>query len=55
VLTTETLKDPRYSGAVVVLAPGLSGYPLTTVDLQRLAQLPPIATGKGLIAIRRPD
>lgn len=51
-LTTETLQDPKYVGATVVLAPGLSGYPLTTIDLQRLAQLPVIAAGSGLVAVR---
>jgi uncharacterized membrane protein len=54
-LTTETLKDKRYAGAVVVLAPGLTGYPLTDVDLEALARLPPIAAGQGLLAVRRPD
>ena len=54
-LTPETLKDPRNAGAVVVLAPGLSGYPLTAVELEELAQSPPIAAGKGLLAVRRPD
>jgi uncharacterized membrane protein len=53
-LTTETLNDPKYVGATVVLAPGLSGYPLTTLDLQKLGQLPLIAEGSGLVAIRRP-
>ena len=48
-------RDPRYAGAAVVLAPGLSGYPLTTIDFQKLAQLPSIAVGNGLVAIRRPD
>lgn len=54
VLTAETLGDPRYSGATIVLAPEVSGYPFTTVELEELARLPPIAKGRGLLAVRRP-
>lgn len=54
VLTTDTLQDPRYAGATLVLAPGLSGYPLTTTDLDQLIQLPRVAEGRGLLAVRRP-
>jgi uncharacterized membrane protein len=53
VLTTDTLHDPRYAGATLVLAPGVSGYPLTTTDLEQLVRLPPIAEGPGLLAVRR--
>jgi hypothetical protein len=53
VLTTDTLHDPRYADAALVLAPGLSGYPLTAPDLEQLVRLPPIAEGRGLLAVRR--
>jgi uncharacterized membrane protein len=54
-LTPETLKEARYRGATIVLAPGVNGFPFTSAELEELEQLPRVAQGHGLIAVRRPD
>jgi len=54
-LTSDTLNDPKYRGAAIVLAPGLNAYPLTTAEFQDLEHLPVIASRQGLIAVRRPN
>ena len=52
-LTNESLTDPRYAGAVLLLAPELSGYPLSTADLHALSQRPLIAqSASGLLVVR---
>jgi len=53
VLTPDTLHDQRYADATLVLAPGLSAYPLTATDLEQLVRLPSIAERRGLLAVRR--
>jgi hypothetical protein len=53
VLTPDTLHDQQYAGATLVLARGLSGYPLTATELEQLVRLPPIAERRGLLAVRR--
>ena len=51
-LTRETLSDPKYAGAVTLLAPALNAYPLAKDELGRLAgQAQAI---RGLIVVRRP-
>ena len=53
-LTKETLADPRYAGAAVVLAPAMSAYPMDA-ELKSLVQHPAIlSTGTGLVVIRNP-
>jgi uncharacterized membrane protein len=54
VLTHVTLNDPRYAGAVLLLAPALSAYPLTPADSAALYGLPVATpTPPGLVAVRR--
>lgn len=53
-LTKYTLNDSRYSRAVLLLAPGVSAYPLLSGDLAPLFGMPVIAqTPSGLIAVQR--
>jgi uncharacterized membrane protein len=53
-LTRDTLNDPQFAGAVLLLAPGLSAYPLTSADTGPLYALPVITrTPSGVIAVRR--
>ncbi len=52
-LTNESVVDPRYAGAALLLAPGLSGYPLSAGDLEALSQRPFIAlSAEGLLVVR---
>jgi len=54
-LTPETLRNPRYAGAVVLIAQGIGAYPFQTGDLDGLHQLPSIrAMPGGLLAVRAP-
>jgi uncharacterized membrane protein len=53
-LSDVTLNDPRYARAVLLLAPAVSAYPLTSADMSRLYRLPvAMATPPGLVAVRR--
>jgi uncharacterized membrane protein len=53
-LTKESLADPRYAGAAIVLAPAMSAYPMDA-ELDSLAQRPAIlATAEGLVVVRNP-
>jgi hypothetical protein len=52
-LTRQTLADPRYRGAPIVLAPGLNGYPFAPGELDALARQPAaIVTPAGLVIAR---
>ena len=52
-LTTESLRDPRYAGAVVLLAPGLSTYPLSTAEFEALSQREAVdRSDEGLLVVR---
>jgi hypothetical protein len=52
-LTNESLRDPRYAGAALLLAPGLSAYPLSTADLEALSRREAAArTEDGLLIVR---
>lgn len=54
VLTKDTLNDSRYARAMLVLAPGVSAYPLTSADIEHLNALPVTTRGpSGLIAVQR--
>jgi uncharacterized membrane protein len=53
-LTHDTLRDPQYAGAAIVLAPRLSGYPLTPDELATLSRWPSItSTPDGVLVVRR--
>lgn len=53
-LTNDSMSDPRYAGAVLVLAPELGAYPLSRQDIASLVSLrPAIDTPDGLIAVKR--
>ena len=53
-LTSQTLGDPRFAGAAIVLAPGLSAYPFDADGLAPLLLLPEILrTPEGLLVVRR--
>ena len=52
-MTREGLRDPRNAGATIILAPGVSAYPLSDDELAALERLPPVAhLSAGLIAVR---
>ena len=52
-LTNESIRDPRYAGAVLLLAPGLSAYPLSTAELEALSQREVVArSDEGLLVVR---
>ena len=52
-LTKETLRDPRYAGAAILLAPRVSGYPLTPDELAALSRFPVVAsTPDGVLVVR---
>ena len=52
-LTRESIGDPRYAGAALLLAPGLSTYPLSPAEFEALSQREVIArSGEGLLAVR---
>jgi uncharacterized membrane protein len=54
-LTNETLEDPRFAGAAIVLAPGLSAYPFDANGLAPLLLLPEVLrTREGLLVVRGP-
>ena len=54
VLTDETLSDPQYKAAILLLAPGMGAYPLSSEEVARLATLQSVAQlPGGLIAVRR--
>jgi uncharacterized membrane protein len=54
-LTPETLRDTRYAGAALVLAPRVNAYPFTTEELKPLAMLPPVLPAvDGVLVVRRP-
>ncbi|MBI2827908.1 MAG: DUF2079 domain-containing protein [Acidobacteria bacterium] len=54
-LTPETLHNPRYAGAAVLIARRIGAYPFRADDLDSLHRLPSIqAMPGGLIAVRRP-
>jgi uncharacterized membrane protein len=53
-LTKDTLRDPQYAGAAILLAPRVSGYPLTPDELAALSRLPVItSTPDGVLVVRR--
>jgi uncharacterized membrane protein len=53
-LTRDTLRDPRYAGAVLVLARRVSAYPLSADETAALYALPAIArSDSGLVAVAR--
>jgi len=52
-LTKDTLRDPRYAGAAILLAPRVSGYPLTPDELAALSRLPVVtSTPDGVLIVR---
>jgi predicted membrane protein DUF2079 len=52
-LTNESIRDPRYAGAALLLAPGLSVYPLSTAEFEALSGLDVIArSNEGLLVVR---
>ena len=52
-LTNESIRDPRYAGAALLLAPGLSAYPLSTAEFEALSQREVMATtDEGLLVVR---
>ena len=54
-LTSQTLGDPRFAGAAIVLAPGLSAYPFDAAGLAPLLLLPEVLrTREGLVVVRQP-
>ncbi len=54
-LTPETLQNPRYARAAVLIAPAINGYPFQIDELDGLGRLPPIRPMPGgLLAVRRP-
>lgn len=53
-LTRDTLRDPDNGGAAIILAPRVSGYPLTPDELASLSRLRVIASlPEGLLIVRR--
>jgi hypothetical protein len=57
VLTKDTLNDSRYAGGALLLAPGVSAYPLTWVDIAPLYRLPVIARAPSglVVAVQHPS
>lgn len=54
-LTRETLSDPKYSGAIALLAPALNAYPFEKGQLDALAQRGQSTPGSGgIVIVRRP-
>lgn len=54
-LTNESLADPRYAGAAIVLAPALNAFPMEETVLNGLARQPAIVSAeKGVLAVRNP-
>lgn len=54
-LTQDSLRDPRYAGAALLLAPDLSAYPLSTGELGALLRLRTVAQStEGLLVVRVP-
>jgi hypothetical protein len=52
-LTRDTLRDPRYAGAAILLAPRVSGYPLTPDELAALSRFPVVtSTPDGVLVVR---
>jgi hypothetical protein len=52
-LTNESIRDPRYTRAALLLAPGLSAYPLSTAEFEALLQREVMAkTDDGLLVVR---
>ena len=53
-LTKETLNDPRYASAILLLAPGVNAFPLTSGEIAPLLDLPfVLRTSTGLVAVQR--
>lgn len=54
-LTSESIRDPRYAGAALLLAPGLSTYPLSSAEFEALSQRDVVArSDEGLLVVRAP-
>jgi hypothetical protein len=52
-LTKDTLRDPQYAGAAILLAPRVSGYPLTPDELAALSRFPVVtSTPDGVLVVR---
>ena len=52
-LTSESIRDPRYAGAALLLAPGLSTYPLPPAEFEALSQWEVVArSDQGLLVVR---
>jgi uncharacterized membrane protein len=52
-LTSESLREPRYAGAALLLAPGLSTYPLSAAEFEALSQREVMArSDEGLLVVR---
>jgi uncharacterized membrane protein len=52
-LTNESIRDPRFAGAALLLAPGLSAYPLSTAEFEALSQREVVArSDEGLLVVR---
>jgi hypothetical protein len=52
-LTSESIRDPRYAGAALLLAPGLSTYPLSPAEFEALSQRDVVArSDEGLLVVR---
>jgi Predicted membrane protein (DUF2079) len=53
-LTPETLRDPQYAGAAVVIAPRVSAYPFRPGELDPLLRLPALPeSARGVVVVRR--
>jgi len=52
-LTNDSLRDPRYAAAALLLAPGLSAFPLSAAELAPLLRQETIApSAEGLLVVR---
>ena len=52
-LTLESIRDPRYAGAALLLAPGLSTYPLSAAEFEALSQQEVVTrSDEGLLVVR---
>ena len=52
-LTTDSLRDPRYAGAALLLAPGLSAFPMSAAEIEPLLRQETIApSADGLVVVR---
>ena len=52
-LTNDSLRDPRYAGAALLLAPDLGAFPLSAAEIESLSRLETVArSDEGLLVVR---